>query len=157
MSQQREKSVSITRIVSASFCEQKVVFDRTYGQKKTAEVAQKAAQGEREHLRFESEGRALAARGPILQQPYGPAPTSAAPRTDKRCFIASAVYGEDAPETNTLRAWRDSVLKASFMGRLVISVYYCVSPTVVSLIAGKPRLLKTVRRLLEAFLRRIGR
>lgn len=155
MAQEREISVSITRIVSASYCEQKVILDRIHGQKKTAEVAHKAAQGDREHLRFESEGKALAARGPIMPQPT--AASSPAPATDKRCFIATAVYGEDAQETNALRAWRDQVLKVSFLGRWFIRIYYRVSPSVATIIGRRPMLLQIARQMLDSFLNWIVR
>lgn len=155
MAQERETSVSITRIVAASFCEQKVVLDRTYGPKKTAEVACKAAQGDREHLRFEREGKLLAARGPITPQQV---PASASETgADRRCFIASAVYGVDAPETNMLRAWRDRVLKVSFLGRCFIRFYYRVSPRVAMLINGRPWLQRQARRMLDTFLNWIKR
>lgn len=155
MAQVRETSVSITRIVAASFCEQKVVLDRTYGQKKTAEVAHKAVLGDREHLRFECEGKALASRGPITPQPV-PASASGTD-ADRRCFIASAVYGVDAPETNTLRAWRDRVLKVSSLGRCFIWFYYRVSPRVAMLISRRPWLQQQARRVLDTFLNWIKR
>lgn len=159
MTKEKEISVSITRIVSASYCEQKVILDRRYRQKKTAEVARKAAEGEREHLRFEREGRVLAARGPILpDSTQAPAsPPLSAPAADKRCFVATTVYGEDAKETKALRAWRDRVLNASFLGRSVVRLYYLVSPCVARWLTGRPRMQRAVRRLIDAVLTRIER
>lgn len=53
-------TVSITEIISASYCEQKVIFDRRYGKGSTQEVARYAAEGEKRHLQFEQEGRSYA-------------------------------------------------------------------------------------------------
>lgn len=41
------------------------------------------------------------------------------------CFIATAVYGDqNAPQVETLRQYRDNVLKESTLGRRFISFYY---------------------------------
>ncbi len=159
----REKEVhlSITQVVAASFCERKVLLDRRHGQKKKPAVAARAAAGEVAHAQFEREGRALAARGPILrplprQMPV-PGPTAAAPGAgDRRCFIASTVYGSDAPETQALRAWRDRVLLRSALGRGLVRLYYALSPQVAAFVGRRPYLLRRVRMGLDAIVRRIG-
>ncbi|MBN6741969.1 hypothetical protein JKG47_15785 [Acidithiobacillus sp. MC6.1] len=50
------------------------------------------------------------------------------------CFIATTVYGADAPETNTLRLWRDKALMTNFFGRVLVSTYYNISPHFVPLV-----------------------
>jgi hypothetical protein len=55
-------SISISRIISASFCERKMLLDCRDGQKRTAETAARARAGEAAHKQFENEGKALAAR-----------------------------------------------------------------------------------------------
>lgn len=52
---------------------------------------------------------------------------------DKRCFIASHLYGVDDPRTNQLRAFRDRVLMPNRFGAFLVSVYYATSPFLVSL------------------------
>ena len=48
------------------------------------------------------------------------------------CFIATAVYGSyDCPEVWTLRRFRDYSLALTWYGRLFITLYYAISPTIV--------------------------
>ncbi len=68
---------------------------------------------------------------------------------DTRCYIATAVFGVDAPETEILRVWRDQVLMKSPAGRAFIAIYYAVSPL---LVRGIPR-QSLVERGIQAVLR----
>jgi len=52
-------------------------------------------------------------------------------KQDKRCFIASHVYGIDDPRTDYLRIWRDRVLLKTIYGQLFITTYYFISPYLV--------------------------
>ena len=47
---------------------------------------------------------------------------------DKRCYIASSLYGYDSPETQRLRQFRDNVLMRCALGRVVVRFYYTHSP-----------------------------
>lgn len=48
------------------------------------------------------------------------------------CYIATAVYGSyDCPQVWTLRRFRDNKLAETWYGRLLIYIYYTVSPTLV--------------------------
>lgn len=48
------------------------------------------------------------------------------------CYIATAIYGSyDCPEVWTLRRYRDDTLAGTWFGRMFISVYYAISPTLV--------------------------
>jgi len=50
------------------------------------------------------------------------------------CFIATAAYGNfDAPEVDFFRHYRDYKLKTTHVGRVVIFLYYKLSPLVVLL------------------------
>jgi len=51
---------------------------------------------------------------------------------DKRCFIASHLYGIDDNRTQLLRDFRDSHLLNHIAGRMVISIYYRLSPLLVT-------------------------
>ena len=77
-------------------------------------------------------------------------------QTDNNCFIATAVYGRDAPETNALRRWRDEKLLISPWGRLLTQTYYLVSPYVAESIGKSVFFKRQVRRLLDAHVRRIN-
>lgn len=128
---------TITDIVGTVYCEQKVVFDRERGDARPLEVRAKAAAGTFEHLRFQVEGQTRAA-------------------LDRRCFIATAIYGPDAPETNFLRAWRDRVLLPTTAGRLFVRAYYATSPALVPLLSRSRGAAKTVRAALNALLAMLG-
>ncbi|WP_417761132.1 tetratricopeptide repeat protein [Shewanella sp.] len=53
-----------------------------------------------------------------------------------QCIVATAAFGTPlASEVNTLRLWRDNVLKKSTLGRLFVSIYYTVSPPIARLVA----------------------
>ena len=48
------------------------------------------------------------------------------------CYIATAVYGSyDCPEVWTLRRFRDNILARQWFGRIFISAYYAISPTLI--------------------------
>jgi hypothetical protein len=45
------------------------------------------------------------------------------------CYIATAVYGSyEAPEVLVLRRFRDKILTRCFIGRLIVRLYYTISP-----------------------------
>jgi len=57
---------------------------------------------------------------------------------DQGCYVATCVYGSfDCPEVLTLRRYRDDVLSNSRFGRGFISVYYAVSPKIVTLFGNQ--------------------
>lgn len=150
------KRHTVSDIVAAVYCEQKLVFDKRHGKARSADIERKAAAGTFEHLRFQwegytrSPGRLLAKLG--QERPsWKPRPTS-----DSRCFIASQVYGPQGAETNALRAWRDRVLMPSRAGRAFVSLYYAVSPALVWLLKGSPRLTSAVRKALDRLVNRVG-
>lgn len=133
----KKRHATITDIVGTVYCEQKAVFDRELGDARPISVRAKAAAGTFEHLRFEVEGRTQAA-------------------IDRRCFIATAIYGVDAPETDFLRAWRDRVLMPSPVGRALVCIYYLVSPRLVPPLRRSTRATGAVRRGLDLVLRSLG-
>lgn len=126
--------LSATTIAQCSYCENRLALDTRYG-KKTSELEQKRqARGDEEHLRHD-----LAARK------YG--------NSDRRCFVATEVYGAFAQETDDLRNFRDTVLKQSWYGRLFITAYYDISPALVVAIRKAPFLRGHVRRMLDQIVR----
>lgn len=128
---------TITEIVEAVYCEQKVVFDRERGDVRPLDVRAKAIAGTFEHVRFQVEGQTRAAM-------------------DRRCFIATAIYGADAPETCFLRAWRDRVLMPSKVGRWLVRAYYALSPAFVPLLCRNHSAAMAVRAWLNALLAVLG-
>jgi hypothetical protein len=73
-------------------------------------------------------------------------------KTNNNCFIATAVYGPYAPETNTLRAWRDKALMPSKLGRILVSCYYVLSPYFVTFLKRNKRVAAIVRAVLDRLL-----
>lgn len=61
--------------------------------------------------------------------------TNTQPETQKKsggCYVATAVYGSyDCPQVWTLRRFRDYSLALTWYGRLFITLYYAISPTLV--------------------------
>ena len=125
------KHYTITEIVSAVYCEQKMILDRTHGAIELDAVRVKREAGIAQHKNFEDAGR----RG-----------------RDSRCFIATAVYGPDATETNFLRAWRDRALMPTRTGRLLVRAYYRFSPLLLPVLPRHAWL----KRLTKAFLDRVA-
>lgn len=69
------------------------------------------------------------------------------------CFIATAAYGTAfAPELDTLRHMRDSVLMKSHIGRSIINFYYRNSPPLAERISRHPALQSTCRGALSPVL-----
>jgi len=64
------------------------------------------------------------------------------------CFIATAVYGPDAPELFILRAFRDRVLAQSQAGRAFIRLYYLLSPPIAGWLAVNSTLRNFIKTIL---------
>ena len=72
------------------------------------------------------------------------------------CYVATAVYGSyDCPEVWTLRRYRDSVLAATWYGRLFIKTYYLVSPYAVHLLGNSNFFLSFWKRKLDPWIHQL--
>lgn len=68
---------------------------------------------------------------------------------DSDCFIAIAAYGTPfADEIQVLRKWRDD-LERSSLGKLVVELYYKISPPIARYIQQRGYLRTTTRYLLS--------
>ena len=128
MNRSKGQYVSISEVVAIVYCERQTVLDRKYGRKRSRQVEQQASDGSARHKSFERAGRA---------------------QQDRRCFVATAIYGADAPQTDLLRQWRDSHLAPYAIGRAMITVYYALSPVLVRWSARRPSITRGVRWLLD--------
>ena len=63
-----------------------------------------------------------------------------------RCFIATAVYGKGSDEVEYLRNFRDHYLYSTEIGRILISLYYIISPPIANLLVRK-FILRTLLRI----------
>ncbi len=69
------------------------------------------------------------------------------------CFLATAVFGEGAPELDAFRRFRDGVLLRSLPGRWGVETYYSIGPFLARVVVVRPRL----RHLTRGALGRIHR
>ena len=74
-----------------------------------------------------------------------------------KCFIATAVHGENSVEVLTLRAFRDDVLKTSSFGRAFVASYERLSPPLAAAIAERPVLQNLAKRIVVAPAYRLAR
>ncbi|MCC6333391.1 MAG: hypothetical protein IT380_05320 [Myxococcales bacterium] len=75
----------------------------------------------------------------------------------RSCFVATAVFGEGAPELVPLRAFRDRVLLQRALGRAAVRWYYREGPGWARLVASRPWLKGVTRAMLSGVARAIER
>lgn len=75
-----------------------------------------------------------------------PPPPPPPPKTT--CFVATAVYGEDAVEVSTLRDFRDKCLLPNRRGRAFVAAYEKLSPPLAAIIAGSRMLRRLAKNLI---------
>ena len=124
----RRDEVSATELAEMGFCEKRVQLAHLYGDQATPEQRQAMARGQAAHQRSLEEGLAATA--------------------DRRCFVATFVFGPDARETQVLRAYRDAVLLRRRWGRGLVAAYYWVAPVGCRIMARSPVIVAGVRRML---------
>lgn len=122
----RNRSISATKLSELAICQKMVALSQQHGEPvATPERQAKLDLGEVIHERTEV---AVHAR-------QRPSP----------CFVASAIYGAHHPKTETLRAYRDQVLRTSALGRYLIAAYYHLSPPIARWLARHPACARPVR------------
>lgn len=62
-----------------------------------------------------------------------------------KCFIATAVYGESAPEVDQLRLFRETYMRSNMLGRTLVTLYERISPMVAERIRSHRWLRAIVR------------
>lgn len=68
------------------------------------------------------------------------------------CYIATAVYGSyDCPNVWVLRRFRDIFLSKSLFGRLLISIYYKTSPTLIRIVGKNKLIIGFFKLMLDPF------
>ena len=75
---------------------------------------------------------------------------------DKRCFVASHLYGIDDPRTECLRQFRDRYLMQRASTRLLVQCYYRLSPTLVTLCRRFPIVDTPIRWLCAQIVAKLG-
>ena len=85
-------------------------------------------------------------------------PLEACDRIVLDCFVATCIYGSEAPETNILRIYRDQCLSNSSLGKHCIRFYYAfLGPSLTSVLQRSLTLQKITRFALDRFIKRIAR
>lgn len=112
-----ERAVSATQLAEMGYCEKRMLLAHRLGERTTLAQRQGRARGNEAHLRYFAQGAAA---------------------RDRRCFIASCVFGPEALETQQLRGYRDAVLLPRWWGRRLVSLYYRVAPSLCRLLERWP-------------------
>ena len=126
-------NITVTDLAAIAKCEQQFVYDEKEGEKRSSSWNRQAKEGQLWHSLEETRVR------------FGGG------ARDDRCFIASAVFGADAPETNVLRKWRDERLNRTAFGRGFISIYYKLSPSIAKRIEQRPVVKTFLRFIIKPF------
>lgn len=74
------------------------------------------------------------------------------------CFVATACYGDyDAREVLVLRRYRDNVLQQTKTGRLLVRLYYHISPSLANYINSRASLKRLIRQhILRPIVKRLS-
>jgi len=134
-------------LAELGFCEMKVLLKARHGDQTTPEAAEARRGGLEEHERFHQQ---------VTKEHNRTVDAVRGAETDKRCFIATAVYGGTDPRTQQLRSYRDSSLNATWWGRALVQMYYAVSPHIVPILLWSPMLRRSVAAALDHLRRRIA-
>lgn len=132
----RKDSLAATTLSKFAYCEQQVILDKKYGSKRSRFVTQRAQQGNKMHLN--------AHRDAVKHM-----------ASDSRCFIASCVYGHEASQTYCFRSFRDNYLQHSGWGKLLVSIYYRVSPWCIPLLENNSGIKSATKYVLDKLLIKI--
>lgn len=133
-----DDSIPISEIGEVGICERRVYLRKKYG------------------LRTSQEREARLDRGTKIHEAAYQQSTPDEKRADKRCFIATAVYGADAVETEHLRSVRDKILMQSAFGRIVVRLYYAASPGIARACDKSGALKHIARAILNVLVKATG-
>ena len=70
------------------------------------------------------------------------------------CYIATAVYGDyNHPKVVVLREFRDEYLQTTMIGRIFVSAYYLIGPSLAQLTKKVPLLSKATKTMIDFVLK----
>jgi len=127
----------VSELADVATCQRRVYLKAKLGERETSEQAVAKRRGNEIHDRAFKQNR--------------PDDRS----QDRRCFIASAVYGPDAWQTQRLRDFRDRELLVRWWGPLGVNLYYKLSPPLARVAERAPWLGRCSRWALDALVRRL--
>ncbi len=129
------EGVSASELAEMGVCERRMILEQRYGRRFTASQREDIHRGLRLHAVFDARFTVppSGARGP--------------------CFIATHVFGPNAPQTQVLRRYRDRVLRTSALGRWSVASYCHVAPLVCEWLTRHPYACMPVRKCLGPVVR----
>ena len=74
---------------------------------------------------------------------------------DKRCYIASHLYGIDDGRTEVLRSFRDKTLLRHRPGKVLVNIYYRLSPTLIRISSRVPAADRCLRYVVNSIVNRV--
>lgn len=139
------RNVSVSDLSETAYCEQRVVLNFLLGKKQSAYENKRSAEGVSAHREFHHR---------VSSYRTNPTWTTRSAKSDAPCFIATAVYGQNAWQTNYLRHFRDHHLLKTVIGRILISIYYRLSPPIALWLMHHPIAKSWVRKQLDRIIQR---
>ena len=123
------KTIWASELAQLGVCEHRLVLARRLGNRETLEasVLKRRGIGMHEYLHLQSL---------VVKPSVGT--SSPRPSLGPGCWIATAVFGEHAPETRALRRFRDTRLTKTAAGRATIAAYYRLSPGIAAYLYRHP-------------------
>ena len=118
--------VNASQVADAAYCEMRLKNSLS-GLKPNKRDQQKAVKGNKKHEYQNRIGR------------------------DRRCFISTFLFGQDSIVTRDLRVFRDVVLMSCASGRVMVSIYYFVSPALIRLVSYSSKLVMVFKWLVSRF------
>lgn len=115
------KRVAVTQLVNMTKCENQTLLNTVYKPKLANDVKQRQKEGISDHKKFEKLNNKYANNSQRVISEMNKS-------SDRRCYVATAIFGNTSPETIVLRKWRDQTLSQYYAGRLFIQAYYKISP-----------------------------
>lgn len=115
------KRIAVTHLINITKCENQTILNMIYKPKIDKEVKERQKMGIKDHKKFENLNNKYAGNTSKVVEEMNRS-------NDKRCYVATAIFGAYSSETILLRKWRDDKLRKTILGRLFIKLYYKISP-----------------------------
>ena len=131
----RLRIVRASDLAKMAVCEQKLVYEKRYGELLTPAQRERIRDGRRGHASY-------------LREAFVLNPRVSSSDSKPWCFIATELWGESGGETQLLRAFRDALLSRHPLGRALIRTYYRRSPAIAAYIAARPHARRLAKLLL---------
>lgn len=139
------KRVAVTQLVNMTKCENQTLLNTVYKPKLANDVKQRQKEGISDHKKFEKLNNKYANDSQRVISEMNKS-------SDRRCYVATAIFGNTSPETTVLRKWRDQTLSQYYAGRLFIQAYYKISPVLLRIMPSwtKPITKSILIRFVQA-------